>query len=124
MLANHLNLLGPWQAPVWYWISDFPSPASKRLPDGDDYAPKSSSFPVGEAEGRKKFPGGRDESEASDPGNSFEPNSQSLGLGQLHQQPLSAAMVPFPNANLYLFAATAYSNRTQIQSLKWLLNTS
>jgi hypothetical protein len=28
--------------------------------------------------------GGRDESEASDPGNSFEPNYQSLVLGQLH----------------------------------------
>jgi hypothetical protein len=26
-----------------------------------------SLLPVGEAEGRKKFPGGRDESEASDP---------------------------------------------------------
>ena len=70
---------------------------------------------MGETEGRKKFPGGRDESEASDPGNSFEPNSLSLVISRASPP---AAMVPFQNANLYLFSATVYSNRTHIQSLK------
>ncbi|KAL1307451.1 hypothetical protein AAHE18_17G033200 [Arachis hypogaea] len=49
---------------------------------------------------------------------SFFVKAPALSPALLHQLPLSAAMVPFPNANVYLFAATTYSNRTHIQFLK------